>query len=57
MIVAIDGHRITGSAELTNLVAQHEPGQKIALRVIRDKQRKTITVTLGTRPDKPATGK
>ena len=56
VIVALDGHPVTGSAELTNLVAQHEPGQKVTLQVIRDKARRTLTVTLGTRPDKPATG-
>jgi len=56
VIVGLDGHRITGSAELTNLVAQHEPGQKVTLQVVRDNARRTLTVTLGTRPDKPATG-
>jgi S1-C subfamily serine protease len=52
-IVAVDGRRIHDSADLTNLVAQRGPGAKMALEIYRGKQRRTITVTLGTRPAKP----
>jgi S1-C subfamily serine protease len=52
-IVAIDGRRLHDSADLTNIVAQKNPGQKIVLDVYRGKQRRSVTVTLAKRPDKP----
>jgi S1-C subfamily serine protease len=57
VIVGLDGHPIHSSAELTNLIAQREPGQKATVQIVRGKQRRTLTITLGKRPDKPATGK
>jgi S1-C subfamily serine protease len=58
-IVAIDGHRVHDSADLTNIVAQKEPGTKVVLEVYRGKDRREVTVTLAKRPDKPVppTGK
>ena len=53
-VVAVDGKRIHGSADLTNIVARREPGQKITLTVYRGKGRRNVTVTLGKRPEKPA---
>ena len=53
LIVAIDGRRVHDSADLTNLIAQREPGQKIVLEVYRGKERRNVTVTLAKRPDKP----
>jgi S1-C subfamily serine protease len=52
-IVAIDGNRVHDSADLTNLVAQRNPGTKVVLEVYRGRQRRTVTVTLAKRPDKP----
>jgi 2-alkenal reductase len=52
-IVAVDGKRIHDSADLTNIVAQKEPGQKVVLQVYRGKERRSITVTLAKRPAKP----
>jgi S1-C subfamily serine protease len=52
-IAAVDGHRVRDSADLTNLVAQKEPGQKVQLTVYRGKERRNVTVTLAKRPDKP----
>jgi S1-C subfamily serine protease len=52
-IVGIDGRRIHDSADLTNIIAQKEPGQKVQLEVYRGKERRTVTVTLAKRPDKP----
>jgi S1-C subfamily serine protease len=52
-IVAVDGRRVRESADLTNFVAQREPGQKVVLQVYRGKQRRNVTVTLAKRPDKP----
>jgi S1-C subfamily serine protease len=58
-IVAIDGRRVHDSAELTNLVAQKEPGAKVVLEVYRGNERRNVTVTLAKRPEKPVppTGK
>ena len=53
-IVGVDGRAIHRSADLTNIVALKEPGQKITLQVVRGKTRRDVTVTLGKRPDKPA---
>ncbi len=52
-IVAMDGKPIHDSADLTNAVAQKDAGQKVVFEVYRGKQRRNVTVTLGTRPDKP----
>jgi S1-C subfamily serine protease len=52
-IVAIDGKSVHDSADLTNLVAQRTPGTKVVLDVYRGKQRRSVTVTLAKRPDKP----
>jgi S1-C subfamily serine protease len=52
-IVAVDGRRIHDSADLTNIVAQKEPGQKVVLEVYRGRQRRNVTVTLAKRPDRP----
>ena len=53
-IVAIDGRTIHHSADLTNVVAQKEPGQKITLTVVRGNKRRSVTVTLGKRPLTPS---
>jgi S1-C subfamily serine protease len=52
-IVAVDGRHVHDSADLTNFVAQKNPGDKVVLEVYRGKQRRTVTVTLAKRPDKP----
>ena len=52
-IVAVDGRRVRDSADLTDLVAQKNPGTKVVLEVYRGKQRRNVTVTLAKRPDKP----
>ena len=52
-IVAVDGRPIHDSADLTNIVAQKEPGQRIVLQVYRGRDRRNVTVTLAKRPEKP----
>ena len=54
VIVSVDGRQLTRSADLTNVIGLKEPGQKVVLGVVRGKQRRNVTVTLGSRPDKPA---
>jgi putative serine protease PepD len=50
VIVAVDGDPVTTSAELQSAIDAKQPGDEITLTVLRDGQRKTIDVTLGTRP-------
>jgi S1-C subfamily serine protease len=37
--------------ELSAAVLDHKPGERVALKVERNGQERTITVQLGTRPD------
>jgi 2-alkenal reductase len=53
-IVAVDGKPITQSADLPNLIGLKGPGDKVRLTVLRGKERRTVTVTLAPRPNKPA---
>ena len=41
------------SSDLPNLISLKSPGDKVSLTILRGKQRRTVTVTLGPRPDKP----
>jgi serine protease Do len=54
VIVEFDGQQVTDMAPFRNLVAQTSPGNKVQLQVIRDGQRKSLTITIGALPDSPA---
>jgi S1-C subfamily serine protease len=54
-IVAVDGKPLTQSADLPNLISLKGPGDKVRLTILRGKDRRTVTVTLAPRPNKPAT--
>ena len=49
-IVAIDGKAVDTSDQLAALVAQHRPGDRVVLRVVRDGTARSVTVTVGTAP-------
>ena len=51
-IVAIDGRPIQTSDDVSAAVAAHKPGEKATVTVVRGGNRRTLTVTLGTRPEK-----
>jgi S1-C subfamily serine protease len=51
IIVAIDGHRISGATALENSILADHPGQRVELSIVRGSRHMTIAVTLGTRPD------
>ncbi|MGE5293686.1 MAG: Do family serine endopeptidase [Solirubrobacterales bacterium] len=51
IIVELQGESVAGAAELMNRIAMHKPDTEIELTILRDGKRKTVTVTLGTRPD------
>jgi putative serine protease PepD len=50
-IVAIGGAKVTRSTDVSGLVTAHEPGDKLAVRISRGGDERTLSVTLGTRPD------
>jgi S1-C subfamily serine protease len=51
VITEVDGKRVSGMEEVINAVNSASPGDKMELTVDRDGNKKTITVTLGVRPD------
>jgi S1-C subfamily serine protease len=51
VITEVDGKKVGGMEEVINEVNSAAPGDKMALTVDRDGDVKTITVTLGVRPD------
>jgi hypothetical protein len=51
IIATIDGHAIPDFDRLTVRIAQHKPGDKIEVEIIRGGERMKVTPVLGTRPD------
>ena len=47
VVVAVDGRPIETSGELQTLLAQRQPGERVRLTIVRDRQRRDITVELG----------
>jgi S1-C subfamily serine protease len=56
IITKVDGKSITSSDQLSQLVTGHKPGEKVKLEIVRKKETKTVTVTLGKRPPALQTG-
>jgi len=50
VIVEFDGTPVLSSAELQSAVDAKRPGDEVSIIVLRDGKRRTIEVTLGTRP-------
>jgi len=50
VITAVDGTSISGTDDLTSILARHSPGDKVTLTVDRNGTTKQLTVTLGTQP-------
>ena len=50
IIVAIDGEQIGPDTDLSSLIVQHEPGDTVTLRVLRDNSVSEVEVTLGELP-------
>ena len=56
IIVSLDGKPITSSEDLSNAVEAHKPGETVTIGLERGNghggyQHKTVSVTLGTRPN------
>ncbi|HET6642957.1 MAG TPA: trypsin-like peptidase domain-containing protein [Gaiellaceae bacterium] len=49
-IVALDGKSLTSSTQLADAVAQHKPGDKLKLEVVRGGAKRTVQVRLGNAP-------
>ena len=49
-IVAVDGTSVSSTAQLADLVAEHKPGDKLELRVVRAGKGRTVEITLGNAP-------
>jgi S1-C subfamily serine protease len=56
IITKVDGKAITTSDQLSQLVTSHKPGDKVKIELVRKKDTKTVTVTLGKRPPTLQTG-
>ncbi len=50
VVIAVDGHKVETSGEMTRAVGKAKPGQIVRLTVIRDGRRRTVIVRTGTRP-------
>jgi len=51
VILDVDGQKIVGPDDLAVVVADHEPGDKVMVTILRDGERKQVELTLGKRPD------
>jgi S1-C subfamily serine protease len=56
VITAIDGHAISTMDDLVSRVDAKKPGQSVTLGILRSGKRRTITVTLATRPTQAPAG-
>jgi S1-C subfamily serine protease len=51
VIVAVDGQELVAENDLSRLIATHQPGDEVTLKIIRDGETMNVDVTLGVRPD------
>jgi serine protease Do len=54
VILEFNGHEVVRSSDLPHAVGRVRPGTDATLVVMRDKQRKTLTMEIGTLPDDDA---
>ncbi|MBS1844565.1 MAG: trypsin-like peptidase domain-containing protein [Actinobacteria bacterium] len=52
VIVEVEGHKIVQPDALIRAVDEKRPGEKLELTILRGKDRRTVDVTLGKRPDR-----
>jgi S1-C subfamily serine protease len=50
IIVAVDGHAISGATALENAILADHPGQVVKLAIVRGRRHLEVAVRLGTRP-------
>jgi S1-C subfamily serine protease len=56
VILQIDGEDIVGPDDLGEVIAAHQPGDKVTLTILHDDGREQVELTLGQRPDTPSSG-
>jgi serine protease Do len=49
IILSVDGTELEGSSQLVSIISNRSPGDAVELRILRDGERMTKTVTLGER--------
>ena len=52
----MDGEPLTSKNDLPDLVSKKEPGDEVSLEILRDGERRTVTVELAERPSRPVPG-
>ncbi len=52
VIKRIDGRPVSTMDDVVSVVNDHKPGQSVSLQVLRDGQPKTVSITLGQRPER-----
>jgi S1-C subfamily serine protease len=53
VVVALAGERVASIEQLRDVLAKHEPGDRVTLRIYRGASARTLTVTLGRQPATP----
>jgi S1-C subfamily serine protease len=53
IITAVEGHPVRLDDDLGRILEGYQPGDSVDLEVYRNKEKRTITVTLGSRPGTP----
>ena len=51
IILEFNGEKITTENSLAKIIQKYNPGDQISLKIIRDKEEKTVSVTLGERSE------
>ena len=54
VILVADGRAIEGNGDLSRYIASKAPGAVVKIELQRGKERRSVSVTLGTFPDAPA---
>jgi len=54
VILSADGRAVQDNSDLSRYIASKSPGTVVKLELVRGKDRKTVSVTLGTFPDETA---
>jgi S1-C subfamily serine protease len=50
VVLAVDGKPVLQNNDLSKLVAVHKPGDSVTLEILRDGDKQSVDVTLGSRP-------
>jgi S1-C subfamily serine protease len=56
IIVAVDGRPVRTADDVSKLIGDHQPGDRVRLTILRDGHERSVTVRLGKRPTAQAAG-